>query len=248
MLLVRLSWLRAAHRVHVWTGRAARGGGARPAGPRRGTASSQLEHVESEVHARILSFDPLSYPAGRIRQARARSSGARARPRAQNVHTEAGARSCRGMGRDRAPAGETFACMDAFVSPGSPASETFACTDAIVSPGDRTHLSETLACMDTIVSPGGLPAETLACMDAFVSPEGRSPSARDVWKVPRCRHLAAGSAGFGVDMRLSGGWDGGRPYSSYAGSLANRSSPTRTTGSSSARRGQGANCSGRPAR
>ena len=71
------------------------------------------------------------------------------------------------------------------------------------------HLSETLACMDAIVSPGGLPAETLACMDAFVSPEGRSPSARDVWKVPRRRHLAAGSAGFGVDMRLSGGWDGG---------------------------------------
>lgn len=52
-------------------------------------------------------------------------------------------------------------------------------------------------------------SETLACMDAFVSPEGRSPSARDVWKVPRRRHLAAGSAGFGVDMRLSGGWDGG---------------------------------------
>ncbi len=51
-------------------------------------------------------------------------------------------------------------------------------------------------------------SETLACMDAFVSPEGRSPSARDVWKVPRRRHLAAGSAGFGVDMRLSGGWDG----------------------------------------
>lgn len=52
-------------------------------------------------------------------------------------------------------------------------------------------------------------SETLACMDAIVSPEGRSPSARDVWKVPRRRHLAAGSAGFGVDMRLSGGWDGG---------------------------------------
>lgn len=51
-------------------------------------------------------------------------------------------------------------------------------------------------------------SETLACMDAIVSPEGRSPSARDVWKVPRRRHLAAGSAGFGVDMRLSGGWDG----------------------------------------
>lgn len=70
------------------------------------------------------------------------------------------------------------------------------------------HLSETLACMDAIVSPGGLPAETMASMHAFVSPEGRSPSARDVWKVPRRRHLAAGSAGFGVDMRLSGGWDG----------------------------------------
>ena len=52
-------------------------------------------------------------------------------------------------------------------------------------------------------------SETLACMDAIVSPEGRSPSARDVWKVPGRRHLAAGSAGFGVDMRLSGGWDGG---------------------------------------
>lgn len=71
------------------------------------------------------------------------------------------------------------------------------------------HLSETLACMDTIVSPGGVPDETMASMHAFVSPEGRSPSARDVWKVPRRRHLAAGSAGFGVDMRLSGGWDGG---------------------------------------
>lgn len=88
-------------------------------------------------------------------------------------------------------------------------SETLACTDAIVSPGDRTHLSETLACMDTIVSPGGVPDETLASMHAFVSLEGRSPSARDGWKVPRRRHLAAGSAGFGVDMRLSGGWDGG---------------------------------------
>lgn len=115
-------------------------------------------------------------------------------------------------------------------------------------PETGPHLSETLACMNAIVSPGGVPDETLACMDAFVSPEGRSPSARDVWKVPKRRHLAAGSAGFGVDMRLSGGWDGGRPYSSYAGSLANRSSPARTTGSSSARRGQGANCSGRPAR
>lgn len=115
-------------------------------------------------------------------------------------------------------------------------------------PETGPHLSETLACMNAIVSPGGVPDETLACMDAFVSPEGRSPSARDVWKVPRRRHLAAGSAGFSVDMRLSGGWDGGRPYSSYAGSLANRSSPARTTGSSSARRGQGANCSGRPAR
>lgn len=52
-------------------------------------------------------------------------------------------------------------------------------------------------------------SETLASMHAFVSPEGRSPSARDVWKVPKRRHLAAGSAGFGVDMRLSGGWDGG---------------------------------------
>lgn len=71
------------------------------------------------------------------------------------------------------------------------------------------HLSETLACMDAIVSPGGVPDETKASMHAFVSPEGRSPSARDVWKVPRRRHLAAGSAGFGVDMRLSGGWDGG---------------------------------------
>lgn len=71
------------------------------------------------------------------------------------------------------------------------------------------HLGETLACMDTIVSPGGVPDETMASMHAFVSPEGRSPSARDVWKVPRRRHLAAGSAGFGVDMRLSGGWDGG---------------------------------------
>lgn len=71
------------------------------------------------------------------------------------------------------------------------------------------HLSETLACMDTIVSPGGVPDETMASMHAIVSPEGRSPSARDVWKVPRRRHLAAGSAGFGVDMRLSGGWDGG---------------------------------------
>ena len=70
------------------------------------------------------------------------------------------------------------------------------------------HLSETLACMDAIVSPGGVPDETMASMHAFVSPEGRSPSARDVWKVPRRRHLAAGSAGFGVDMRLSGGWDG----------------------------------------
>lgn len=70
------------------------------------------------------------------------------------------------------------------------------------------HLSETLACMDAIVSPGGVPDETIASMHAFVSPEGRSPSARDVWKVPRRRHLAAGSAGFGVDMRLSGGWDG----------------------------------------
>lgn len=110
------------------------------------------------------------------------------------------------------------------------------------------HLSEILACMDTIVSPAGIPDETIASMHAFVSPEGRSPSARDVWKVPRRRHLAAGSAGFGVDMRLSGGWDGGRPYSSYAGFLANRSSPARTTGSSSARRGQGASCSGRPAR
>lgn len=71
------------------------------------------------------------------------------------------------------------------------------------------HLSETLACMDAIVSPGGLPDETMASMHAFVSLEGRSPSARDGWKVPRRRHLAAGSAGFGVDMRLSGGWDGG---------------------------------------
>ena len=71
------------------------------------------------------------------------------------------------------------------------------------------HLGETSACMDAIVSPGGVPDETIARMDAFVSPEGRSPSARDVWKVPRRRHLAAGSAGFGVDMRLSGGWDGG---------------------------------------
>lgn len=71
------------------------------------------------------------------------------------------------------------------------------------------HLSETLACMNAIVSPGGVPDETMASMHAFVSPEGRSPSARDVWKVPRRRHLAAGSAGFGVDMRLSGGWDGG---------------------------------------
>lgn len=70
------------------------------------------------------------------------------------------------------------------------------------------HLGETSACMDTIVSPGGVPDETMASMHAFVSPEGRSPSARDVWKVPRRRHLAAGSAGFGVDMRLSGGWDG----------------------------------------
>lgn len=76
-------------------------------------------------------------------------------------------------------------------------------------PETGPHLSETLACMDTIVSPGGVPAETMASMHAFVSPEGRSPSARDVWKVPRRRHLAAGSAGFGVDMRLSGGWDGG---------------------------------------
>lgn len=71
------------------------------------------------------------------------------------------------------------------------------------------HLSETLAYMNAIVSPGGVPDETMASMHAFVSPEGRSPSARDVWKVPRRRHLAAGSAGFGVDMRLSGGWDGG---------------------------------------
>lgn len=71
------------------------------------------------------------------------------------------------------------------------------------------HLGETSACMDAIVSPGGVPDETMASMHAFVSPEGRSPSARDVWKVPRRRHLAAGSAGFGVDMRLSGGWDGG---------------------------------------
>ena len=70
------------------------------------------------------------------------------------------------------------------------------------------HLSETLACMDAIVSPGGVSDETIASMHAFVSPEGRGPSARDVWKVPRRRHLAAGSAGFGVDMRLSGGWDG----------------------------------------
>ena len=71
------------------------------------------------------------------------------------------------------------------------------------------HLSETLACMDTIVSPGGVPDETMAAVHPIVSPEGRSPSARDVWKVRRRRHLAAGSAGFGVDMRLSGGWDGG---------------------------------------
>lgn len=71
------------------------------------------------------------------------------------------------------------------------------------------HLGETSACMDAIVSPGGVPDETMVSMHAFVSPEGRSPSARDVWKVPRRRHLAAGSAGFGVDMRLSGGWDGG---------------------------------------
>lgn len=76
-------------------------------------------------------------------------------------------------------------------------------------PRDGPHLSETLACMDAIVSPGGVPDKTMASMHAFVSPEGRSPSARDVWKVPRRRHLAAGSAGFGVDMRLSGGWDGG---------------------------------------
>lgn len=75
-------------------------------------------------------------------------------------------------------------------------------------PETGPHLSETLACMDAIVSPGGVPDETIASMHAFVSPEGRSPSARDVWKVPRRRHLAAGSAGFGVDMRLSGGWDG----------------------------------------
>ena len=86
-------------------------------------------------------------------------------------------------------------------------SETLACTDTIVSP--RGLPAETLACMDAIVSPGGVPDETMASMHAFVSPEGRSPSARDVWKVPRRRHLAAGSAGFGVDMRLSGGWDGG---------------------------------------
>lgn len=76
-------------------------------------------------------------------------------------------------------------------------------------PETGPHLSETLACMDAIVSPGGVSDETMASMHAFVSPEGRSPSARDVWKVPRRRHLAAGSAGFGVDMRLSGGWDGG---------------------------------------
>lgn len=76
-------------------------------------------------------------------------------------------------------------------------------------PETGPHLSETLACMDAIVSPGGVPDETMASMHAFVSPEGRSPSARDVWKVPRRRHLAAGSAGFGMDMRLSGGWDGG---------------------------------------
>lgn len=75
-------------------------------------------------------------------------------------------------------------------------------------PETGPQLSETLACTDAIVSPGGVPDETLASMHAFVSPEGRSPSARDVWKVPRRRHLAAGSAGFGVDMRLSGGWDG----------------------------------------
>lgn len=86
-------------------------------------------------------------------------------------------------------------------------SETLACMDAIVSPGGLP--AETLACMDTIVSPGGVPDESMASMHAFVSPEGRGPSARDVWKVPRRRHLAAGSAGFGVDMRLSGGWDGG---------------------------------------
>lgn len=85
-------------------------------------------------------------------------------------------------------------------------SETLACMDAIVSPGGLP--AETLACTDAIVSPGGVPDETMASMHAFVSPEGRSPSARDVWKVPRRRHLAAGSAGFGVDMRLSGGWDG----------------------------------------
>ena len=76
-------------------------------------------------------------------------------------------------------------------------------------PETGPHLSETLACTDAIVSPGGVPDETMASMHAFASPEGRSPSARDVWKVPRRRHLAAGSAGFGVDMRLSGGWDGG---------------------------------------
>lgn len=86
-------------------------------------------------------------------------------------------------------------------------SETLACMDAIVSPGGLP--AETLACMDAIVSPGGVPDETMASMHAFVSLEGRSPSARDEWKVSRRHHLAAGSAGFGVDIRLSGGWDGG---------------------------------------
>ena len=92
------------------------------------------------------------------------------------------------------------------------------------------HLSETLACMDAIVSPGGVPAETMASMHAFVSLEGRSPSARDGWKAPWRRHLAAGSAGFGVDMRLSGGWDGG-------GRTAATPGPSRTARARRAPRG-----------
>ena len=66
----------------------------------------------------------------------------------------------------------------------------------------------------------------------------------------RCPGVAIWLPGAPVSVWICGCREGGmgRPYSSYAGSLANRSSPARTTESSSARRGQGANCSGRPAR
>lgn len=61
-------------------------------------------------------------------------------------------------------------CMDAFVSLVEVVGETFACMDAIVSPAE---FGETSACMDAIVSLTEAAGETIAYAHAFVSGGGR---------------------------------------------------------------------------